>query len=126
MTLCHENLGRAYREDGDYSKSLKHLERAVKLQFATYSFIYGKPPLKMSELIHEVGATHCEDENYEKALEFHQRALDNRLEKLGLSDEHPLIADSFHYFGQTHTAREDFSEALKYYRQSLEIRKKVS
>lgn len=124
MTLCHENLGRAYREDGDYSKSLKHLERAVKLQFATYSFIYGKPPLKMSELIHEVGATHCEDENYEKALEFHQRALDNRLEKLGLSDEHPLIADSFHYFGQTHTAREDFSEALKYYRQSLEIRKK--
>jgi tetratricopeptide (TPR) repeat protein len=124
MTLCHEHIGRAYREDGDCSKSLKHLEKAVEFQFATYSVIHGKPPLKMSELIHEVGSTHCEDENYEKALDFHQRALDNRLEKLELSDEHPLIADSFDYFGQTYMAREDFSEALKYYRQSLEIRKK--
>ena len=125
-SLCAYHLGRAYWRDDDYEKAILNLEKSCRLEMTFFSNWYEDGTsinsLKASLIQHEIGALHCDNDNFDKAIECHDNALWYRKEKNLLPDNHPLIADSYDYFGKTYRAQEDFSKSLKYFRKSLQIR----
>jgi tetratricopeptide (TPR) repeat protein len=125
--LCYYNLGRAYWRDDDYEKAILNLEKSCRLEMTFFSNWYEDGTninsLKASLIHHEIGALHCDNGNFDKAIECHENALCYRKEKNHLPENHPIIADSYDYFGKTYWAQKNFPRARKYFRQSLAIRK---
>ena len=60
---------------------------------------------------------------YDKALEYYQKALEIRKQVLG--ESHPDIALSYNSIGYIYSAQGDYALALEYYQQSLAIWKQV-
>ena len=60
---------------------------------------------------------------YDKALEYYQKALEIRKQVLG--ESHPDIALSYYNIGNIYHSQGDYDLALEYYQQSLAIRKQV-
>ena len=125
-SLCAYNLGRAYWRDDNYEKAILNLEKSCRLEMAFFSNWYEDGTsinsLKASLIQHEIGALHCDNDNFCKAIECHENALKYRLQKNRLPSDHIAIAESYDYFGKTFRAKKDFSRSLEYLRKSLEIR----
>jgi tetratricopeptide (TPR) repeat protein len=125
-SLCAYHLGRAYWRDDNYEKAILNLEKSCRLEMAFFSNWYEDGTsinsLKASLIQHEIGALHCDNDNFGKAIEFHENALGYRFQKNRLPSDHIAIAESYDYFGKTFRAQKDFSRSLKYFRKSLEIR----
>ena len=60
---------------------------------------------------------------YDKALEYYQKALEIRKQVLG--ESHPDVALSYNNIGVVYDAQGYYDRALEYHQQSLEIRKQV-
>ncbi len=66
---------------------------------------------------------YCAMGDYEKALEFENKALSIRKKVFG--EEHPDVASSYHNIGVNYYAMGDYEKALEFQNKALSIRKKV-
>ena len=62
-------------------------------------------------------------EDYDKAMEYHLKALEIRETMLGM--EHPDTATSYNNIGLVYHNQGDYPKALEYYTKALAIREKV-
>ena len=73
-----------------------------------------------SEISDSLGKIFTHYAEYDKALEFYQKSLGIRLQKLGA--DHPDVADSYFSIGLVWHRKGDLDKALEFYHQSLTIR----
>ena len=66
-----------------------------------------------------IGVAWDEKGDHDRALEFHQKALDIRLRVLG--ENHPATAGSYNNIGVIWKAKCGFDEALEFYQKALDI-----
>ena len=58
--------------------------------------------------------------DYNKAIEYHEKALEIRINTLG--ESHPDIADYYNNLGVVYNDLGDYGKAIEYYEKALEIR----
>jgi predicted enzyme related to lactoylglutathione lyase len=74
-------------------------------------------------LLNNIGSVYDKIGDYNKALEFYEKALNIRKKVLGT--EHPNTATSYNNIGSTYDSMGDYNKALEFYENALNIREKV-
>jgi tetratricopeptide (TPR) repeat protein len=77
----------------------------------------------LGQYLFSFGASQCFQGEYEKALEYGQKALAIRLNLNG--EEHPDVADSYHNIGDAYNEQGEYAKALEHFEKALAIRMKV-
>ncbi len=75
--------------------------------------IFGSENLDVAISYYNLGRVFFATRDYEKALDFHFKALDIR--KIKLNPTHPDIALSYEHIAEVYNAKGDMVNALKYY-----------
>ncbi len=73
----------------------------------------------MATSYNNIGYVHSKKGEYDKALEYNQKALTILLKKLG--PNHPDVANSYHHIGIVHFCRLEFDKGRKYFQKSHAI-----
>ncbi len=79
--------------------------------------------VQLSYLNNQLGFTLDAAGQYDKALEFHQKALAILLKQLGA--DHPKVATSYHNIGVVHNSKGEYDLALEYYQKALALQLKT-
>ncbi len=106
------HLASCYQKISDYENSIKIYLEALQLAER------GKDEYKKSEIFNNLGITYFYLRNFDKALEFFNKALDLKTE-----DHNTKIASTLHNIGMIYKNKGDFSTAIEYYNKALKIRK---
>jgi tetratricopeptide (TPR) repeat protein len=83
----------------------------------------GKDHPDTAQSYNNIGLVYYNQEDYAKALEYYQEALDIQEKVLG--KEHPHTATSYNNIGVVYANQEDYVKALEYFQKSLVVREKV-
>ncbi|WP_428264533.1 FAD-dependent oxidoreductase [Haliangium sp.] len=112
-------LGYPAYHHGRYREAKERVQDA----FTSYGRIGLDDPTLAAHLHNDLGETYGELGDHNKALEYHQQALQLRQGVLG--EQHPDTATSLNNIGSTYHALGDHKKALEYYQQALELRRRV-
>ena len=91
----------------DVAKAIGYLEEAIRLD-KNYGPAYSN-----------LGTAYGSKGNYDKAIEYHRKALKIDLKKLG--PEHPNVAIMYNNLGRAYGSKGNYDKAIKYYRKALKI-----
>ena len=80
---------------------------------------YGNNEIDKAFSYSKFGSTYKNKGDFNRALEYHLKALNIRLNKL--KKNHPDVADSYNNLGNVHYSKGDFNRALEYYQKALKI-----
>ena len=115
----YNNIGEAYRSQGDYPKALKYHLNALPIR----EKVQGKEHPDTATSYNNIGMTYFNQGDYPKALEYYFKALD--IVKKVLGKEHPYTATTYNNIGAVYDDQGDFAKALDYYYKALDIREKM-
>ena len=99
----------------NYDLALKYCNKALHIAEANNDSIY------VAVSYNNIGSVYNDKGEYDKALEFHNKALTIRKAKLG--EEHPDVAGSYNNIGSVYYMKGDYDKALDFYNKDLAIRK---
>ncbi|GHV64035.1 hypothetical protein FACS1894199_01340 [Bacteroidia bacterium] len=110
-----------YRQEypKDSKGLLELLDTLLKLQIE----VYGEESKTVATTYNSIGLAHSKMKNFEKALEYYQKALAIREKVVGL--EHSATATSYNNIGSVYSKMGNYEKALKFYQKALAIREKV-
>ena len=97
----------------NYDLALKYYNRALHIAEKNNDSIY------MATSYNNIGSVYSDKGDYDKALEYLNKALAIRKAKLG--EEHTDVANSYFFIGVTYCNKEEYSKALKYFDKALPI-----
>ena len=115
----YNNIGEAYRAQGDYDKALEYHQKAL----ATREKVLGTEHPDTATSYNNIGLVYDEKGDYDKALKYYFKAL-AICEKV-LGPEHPYTAASYNNIGSVYYDQGDYGKALEYYFKALAIKEKV-
>ena len=78
---------------------------------------------RLARAYNNIGNVHSDLENFEKAQEFHTKALEIRLKTFG--PNHPDVANSYGNLGVIAQNSDEFEKAMEYYYSALEINRSI-
>ena len=99
----------------NYDLALKYCNRALHIVEANNDSIY------IAVSYNNIGMVYQTKSDYDKALEYLNKALTIRKSKLG--EEHTDVARSYNNIGLVYQAKSDYDKALKYFNKALAIQK---
>lgn len=108
------NLGAALRRLGHHRRALEQLTEAEAIMKAR---VGARHPL-MSRLLNSIGNLHWSTKDYERAVSYHQRALD--LKQAILRPGHPSRGHSHNNLADALIELAQYQEAAQHYRQALD------
>lgn len=113
---CEDRLGWAYLQKGDYTKSIEHLTKALKLQ----SGLSAGENVNVASSCFNLGVAYSAIGDYERAIDFMNKslALDRRI--LGITHSHN--AEITRELAGIYAAKNDFEEADRLIQHSYAIR----
>jgi tetratricopeptide (TPR) repeat protein len=114
----NHQLGRVYRNMGEYSKALSSYERS--LEILKIALPPNHPDLATS--YNNIGNVYADMGEYSKALSSYERSLE--ICKIALPPNHPDLAQSYSNIGTVYAKMGEYSKALSYYEKDLEISQK--
>ena len=91
----------------DVAKAIGYLEQAILLD-QSYGSAYNN-----------LGLAYDSKGDYDKAIEYYQKALKINLKKPG--PEHPDVARNYNNMGEAYREKGDYDKAIEYYQKSLKI-----
>jgi len=120
LIASYVNIGCVYNEYewGMFSAAIENLEKALKLGLK----VYGEEHPVIASIYNNLGFTYYSLGDYEKALDYHYRALAIREKLLG---EHPETAISYNSIGLIKKSQKDYTKALDYYTKALIIQERL-
>lgn len=107
---------RVARQQGEYEKSIKQLDRALQLTENVSDHL-----LKL-QLLNEMGSVYRRLGENSKALDYHMQALD----LCTLLNDKVSMSTTLGYIGIIHDILGNYDESLKYQQQTLAIRKELN
>ncbi|MCC5918996.1 MAG: tetratricopeptide repeat protein [Cryomorphaceae bacterium] len=111
-TMITNNLGLYHWRRGNYPEALEQFTE-------NYKHVKSNPnasPKQLAQSVSNIGLIHQEMQLYEKAIEFHEEALEIRLTLNNPFD----LAISLANLGVCYKGLDDLPEAIRYYRESIE------
>jgi tetratricopeptide (TPR) repeat protein len=115
--LLYQQLGRIERQQGDYNSAIKSYEKAREI------FKKTSKKADWADSCNNIGLVYENMDDYQKALSFHEEALEIRKEVP--TPHHPKLASSYNNIGNVHNKMGHYSEAHSFHKHALEIRKKI-
>jgi len=112
---AYNNLGLAYRSNGDYDRAIEYYQKALKIDLKQLG--PGHPDVAIR--YNNIGLAYKRKGNYNKALEYYQKALKIDLKQLG--PDHPDVAIRYNNMGRAYAGKGDYDRAIKYYLKALNI-----
>lgn len=107
-----------------YDYGLYHDSEAVYLrQIKLAEELYSTKHPDIAVSYNNIGWVYTEQCDYDKALEYYDKAL--AIYKKNLGPKHPDIATSYNNIGVVYYEQNKYDKALKYYKKALAIREKV-
>ncbi|CAF0775552.1 unnamed protein product [Adineta steineri] len=113
-------LGLIYEQGKcDYKNALIFYDKALNiyLQYSDSNY------LDLITIYNNIGGIYRHTENYSKALETFQMALDNQKNKCRTYNV--VLAETYNNIAETYKCLKQYSEALQFYRRALSIQKKA-
>lgn len=104
---------------GDTDIALKYCLYYLKL----LGRVQERENLTLAALYNNLGVLYCDNTNYDKALEYHNKALSINIQLLGT--DHLDTATSYNNIGTVYDDLGEFDRALEYYHKALAIEEKV-
>ena len=98
-------------------------ENICQKQLLFVKALYNEENAEIATLYDCIGTIHYILQEFDKALEYYQKALG--INKKILGDEHKDTADSYSNMGNIYDYLEEFEKAVEYYQKALGITKKV-
>ncbi len=105
LALAHYRLANLAYDRVDYSKSLKHHERAAQL--VPENGLY----------LNDTGILYDTLDNYDQAIGYYEKALTIDLKTLG--EEHPSVATRWNNLGGAWANKGDCDQAISYYEKAI-------
>ncbi len=119
---CHRNIAGVYGTKGDYDTQLNYLQKALNICLQSSSTL-GHQQMQTASVLDDIGRAFAMKEKFQKALNYHSRALAIR-EKI-LNKFHHHLADSYFHIAYCLQSMEQFGEALEEYKKARRIREKL-
>ena len=111
----YNNIGKAYRSQGDYPKALEFHLKALNIR----EKVLGKEHPSTATSYNNIGLVYKSQRDYTKALEYYFKALDIKEKVLG--KEHPSTATSYNNIAGVYHSQGDYTKALEYLQKALDI-----
>lgn len=119
--LLHSRVSEVFYHQGNYKRGLKMLNEHLKHASEEEALRPNHPDTLA--IVHRLGIAFNDLGEYEKALEYFQRALEGREKALGKDHRQTLAA--VNNVGNVYYGRGEYEKTLKYYQRVLEGQEKV-
>ena len=96
------------------------LQRRIDIVESIISSVVQEETETLASVFHNLGYGYNAMGNYDKALEYFEKALEIRESKLG--KDHPSTASTYNNIGEVYRAKGDYDKALEYYGKAMEIK----
>ena len=103
-------LGGRYYDAGDLKQALPYLEAASKstLDLRRRTFLYNNMAL-----------AYVANKQYQKALDYYQKAIRVRIEQMDLDETHAEIVETYRNMGAAYTHTSDYEQALRVFQKAI-------
>ncbi|RDC65533.1 tetratricopeptide repeat protein [Adhaeribacter pallidiroseus] len=118
---CENKAARNLVSMGKYEAALQKASQVQQESKAKFGHDQSK---EAADALHITGIVYYYKGEYDRALQFYQKALQLRRKILG--DDHPGLCSSYNNIGIIYYRKGEYDQALKYYYQDLEISLKSS
>ena len=108
LAKLHYQKSLIYEAEINYPKAKEEIETAIALERNSY-----KIDSQYGNILHVLG-------DYDKAIEYHEKALKIRLNKLG--EDHLSVATSYNNLGLSWNKKGNHDKAIEYHEKALKIR----
>ncbi len=103
----------------DIGDGYKSLQRRIDVAESAISAVEQKETVMMSFVYHQLGSGYYYLSDYDKALEYFEKALEIKESKL--VKDHPSTATTYNNIAEAYRDKGDYDKALEYYGKALEI-----
>lgn len=114
LACSYYNIGKAYLSQGNFDQALKSLQKSLKISLDKQG-----NPLQTALIYASIGQMYEDLCNYNKALDYHQKALAMRLQVL--EENAPEMASGYNSLGDIYNINRDYEKAFNYYRMAFKI-----
>lgn len=115
----YNNISLVLSAEGKHREAITYLEKSLTLEQKNDNH----SPF-LANIYTNLGANWCDVKEYDKAIEYHEKALQINLEVFGEKSTHTAL--SYHDLGVDLTAKHKFGEALEYHNKALYISLEIS
>ncbi len=112
---AYNNLGLAYRSNGDYDRAIEYYQKALKIDLKQL----GPDHPDVAIGYNNIGLVYKRKGDYDRAIKYYKKALKIDLKQLG--SNHPRVAIKYNNLGRAYAGNGDYDRAIKYYRKALKI-----
>ncbi|XP_067929354.1 uncharacterized protein [Watersipora subatra] len=119
----YQYIGMAYRERGEYEKSLEYLTKSLAMQQAIYGANANHSSIASS--YSNMGLVYSDLGEYETSLEYHTKSLAIEQAIYGANANHSSIASSYSNMGIVYSDLGKYKKSLEYHTKSLDIEQAI-
>ena len=112
---AYNNLGLAYRSNGDYDSAIEYYQKALKFDLKQL----GPDHLNIAIRYNNMGVVFSRKREHDSAIEYYQKALKINLKQL--RPDNPKVATSYNNLGLAYKRKGNYDRALEYYQKALKI-----
>ena len=112
---AYNNLGLAYRSNGDYDRAIEYYQKALKIDLKQL----GPDHPNVATRYNNLGVAFDNKGDHDRAIEYYQKSLKIGMKQLG--PDHPDVAIGYNNIGLVYKRKGDYDRAIKYYKKALKI-----